>query len=84
MERPLVDYDLKGAYTTAMAAFRPLDWDSVIHTKDLDQLATLDALTVATVDFEFPRGTRFPSLPVDAGKRGLVYPLNGTRDCRRS
>ena len=47
------------------------------HTTDLDRLAVLDAATFARVKFQFPPGTRFPSLPVDADPHGLIYPLSG-------
>ena len=77
-ERPFVDYDLKGCYTTAMAGFRTLDWAAIEHTTDLSRLAVLEDPTIASVDFEFPEGTRFPCLPVNTGDGGLVYPLSGS------
>ena len=78
LERPFTDFDLKGAYTNALAQFRAIDWAAIEHTTDLERLAVLEPLTVACVDFEFPPGTRFPSLPVDADAYGLIYPLKGT------
>ena len=77
-ERPFVDYDVRGCYTTAMAPFRTLDWASIEHTKELSRLAVLEDPAVASVDFEFPEGTRFPCLPVNTGDGGLVYPLSGS------
>ena len=74
---PSFDWDLKGAYTTALAMFRELDWARTEHTTDLDRLAVLDEATFARVKFQFPPGTRFPSLPVDADPHGLIYPLSG-------
>ena len=74
---PSFDWDLKGAYTTALAMFRELDWVRTEHTTDLDRLAVLDEATFARVKFRFPPGTRFPSLPVDADEHGLIYPLRG-------
>ena len=71
------DWDLKGAYTSALAMFRQLDWSATEHTNDLSRLAALDVVTFARVKFQFPPGTRFPSLPVDADDYGLVYPLSG-------
>ena len=59
-ERPFIDYDLQGCYSTAMAAFQTLDWASTEHTTDLTRLAVLEDPTIASVDFEFPEGTRFP------------------------
>ena len=77
-ERPFIDYDLKGCYTTAMAGFRTLDWAAIEHTTDLSRLAVLEDPTVASIDFEFPDSTRFPCLPVNTGDGGLVYPLSGS------
>jgi hypothetical protein len=71
------DWDLKGAYTSALAMFRQLDWSATEHTIDLSRLVALDVVTFARVKFQFPPGTRFPSLPVDADDYGLVYPLSG-------
>jgi hypothetical protein len=72
------DWDLKGAYTTALAMFRQFGWEHIERTTDLDRLAVLDeAAAFARVRFEFPANTRFPALPVDAGDYGLVYPLSG-------
>ncbi len=77
----LTDIDLRGAYTTAMAAIRYPDWDGLIETTDLDILAKPDALAIGRVWFRFPASTRFPSLPVRAGDRGLIYPLEGVSYC---
>ena len=74
---PAFDWDLKGAYTSALAMFRQLDWSGTEHPIDLSRLAVLDAVAFARVKFQFPPGTRFPSLPVDAGDYGLIYPLSG-------
>jgi len=73
------DIDIKGAYTTAMAGIRMPDWSAAEATTDLSRLAVIDsAIALARVRFRFPRGTRFPSLPVRAGGgRGLLYPLSG-------
>jgi hypothetical protein len=76
--RDSTDIDLHGAYTTALAFAREIDWANVESIKDLDRLATLDAMTFAAVDFEFPKDTRFPSLACDSGDYGLVFPLSGS------
>jgi hypothetical protein len=72
------DVDLSGAYTSALAFAREIDWQNVESIKDLDRLATLDAMTFAAVDFWFPEDTRFPSLPVDGDGFGLIFPLSGS------
>jgi hypothetical protein len=75
--RPFVDLDLRGAYTTALAFQRALNWQAVEHTFDLDRLAQLDEPSAAMVEFEFPAATRFPCLPVFDEENGLVFPLKG-------
>ncbi len=71
------DLDISGAYTSGMAAFREGAWDEVQHTKSIEEVALLDVISLAHVKFEFPEGTRFPSLPIDVGTEGLIYPLRG-------
>jgi hypothetical protein len=73
-----LDWDEAGAYTTAMAHFRAIDWARVEHTKDLERLAVCDPLTYASIDFEFPEDVNFPSLPVQTGDYGIVFPLRGS------
>jgi len=80
-EGHLTDIDLVGAYTTAMAAIRYPNWDGLVETTDMGILAQPDALCVARVSFRFPPSTRVPSLPVRAGNRGLIYPLEGVSYC---
>ena len=61
-----------------MAPFRTLDWASIEHTKELSRLAVLEDPAIASIDFQFPEGTRFPCLPVNTGDGGLVLPLSGS------
>jgi hypothetical protein len=77
----IIDIDLAGAYTTAMAGIRTPDWEATMVSTDITVLANVSALSVARVQFQFPEGTRFPSLPVRAGERGLVYPMAGASYC---
>ena len=81
--RTVYDLDLVAAYTTAMAMIRLPDWNTARFVSSLDELATIDdAMTFAQVQFAFPTGTRFPSLPVRASQgRGLIYPLQGEAWC---
>lgn len=74
------DYDLKGAYTTAMCALRAIDYDGYRQTRDLDDF-TVDTVGGARVRFEFPDGTRFPCLPVRINDSKLVFPLQGESLC---
>jgi hypothetical protein len=73
------DYDLPGAYTTAMCLLRPLDYDRAHLTRDLEDF-TSDSMGAARVEFEFPAGTRFPCLPV-RDRDSLFFPLRGVSVC---
>ena len=76
------DFDLKGAYTTAMTMIREPAWTADCREDRLEKLAVVEeAMTFARVRFEFPSDTRFPCLPVRADERGLVYPLTGVSWC---
>lgn len=73
------DYDLAGAYPTAMALIRTPDWSGMklsTDTKDFEPAV----LGLARVDFEFPSHVRFPCLPVRS-QGGLIFPRKGTSCC---
>ena len=65
------DWDLKGAYTTALAMFRELDWARTERTTDLNRLAVLEEATFARVKFRVPAGN---ALPVLASRRRPARP----------
>ncbi|MEW9920482.1 DNA polymerase [Marimonas sp. MJW-29] len=73
------DIDISGAYSTAMAAIRTPDWESLYHTKDVKEF-TKDRLGLARVRFEFPEDCQFPCLPVRSDN-GLIFPLKGESCC---
>lgn len=74
------DYDLAGAYTTGMVDLRHIDYENPRVTHDpVDFVGHV--LGFAYVQFAFPQGTRFPSLPVRNRDNGLVYPLSGFSYC---
>ena len=63
--RQVVDVDLCGAYSTALAAIFWADWENARHTVLLDDLAVVDeAMTVAQVRFKFRPDTLTPCLPI--------------------
>jgi predicted regulator of Ras-like GTPase activity (Roadblock/LC7/MglB family) len=78
-EGDITDIDIRGAYTTAMAAIRTPDWRGAINTTDIETLAEPGdhGMGFARVRFRFPDGTRFPCLPIRAGDAGLIYPRSG-------
>ncbi|USQ95880.1 hypothetical protein [Caulobacter sp. RL271] len=73
------DYDLSGAYPTAMALIRTPDWRRIYVTDDVTKF-TERTLGVADVDFEFPETVRFPTMPVRT-ENGLIFPRRGTTAC---
>jgi hypothetical protein len=72
------DYDLKGAYPTAMAMIGRPAWHA-IREASLGEL-TQAALGFACVDFKFPKGTRYPTMPVRS-QNGIIFPLEGRSYC---
>ena len=81
--RSVLDVDLCGAYTTALAAISWPNWFSTRYTKSLDDLAVVDeAMTFAQVKFRFPSAAKFPCLPIrSSNQHGLIYPLEGESWC---
>lgn len=74
------DYDLAGAYTTGMVDLRHIDYKNFRVSHDpADYVGHV--LGFAYVEFAFPEGTRFPSLPVRNREGGLVYPMTGLSYC---
>lgn len=73
------DYDLTSAYPTAMAMIGMPSWKDIYPSRDLDEF-TVDKLGFCCVDFEFPKGTRYPTLPVRT-KNGIIFPLSGRSYC---
>ena len=73
------ELDLKSAYPRAVVSYgafpRPKEWREEGRLS-----AAIDArFALATVDFEFPRGSLFPCLPVMVDGR-MIFPLRGRSD----
>jgi len=77
-----LDWDLRGAYATAMSMIGKPDWDSIKQIASKEELLgyEVDDLAFASVDFEFPEDTRYPCLPIRT-MHGLVFPLKGNSIC---
>ena len=76
-DETFTDYDLEGAYSTALAAVVEPDFDAIKETTDLDDFR-LDRMGYALVKWKFPDDTRFPCLFVrDENGHGLIYVLEG-------
>ncbi|MDI1291470.1 MAG: DNA polymerase [Methylobacter sp.] len=77
------DFDLAGAYTSAMLGIHQLDFDAAFHsTNPTDYVGHVCG--ILRVKFKFPGTTRFPSLPVHSDYYGLYYPLEGISVCTAS
>lgn len=74
------DYDLIGAYTTALALIREIDYENAYNARNIDDIIG-DKMGFAWVDFRFPKDTLYPVLPVRTKERGLIYPLRGQSYC---
>lgn len=74
------DFDLSGAYTTALVDLFPLDYGNARLTSNPEDYRG-HVLGLARVRFSFPTGLRFPCLPVFDEKYGLLYPLSGESNC---
>jgi len=75
------DFDLPGAYTTALVGLRPIDYDRIYTELDPDAYG-IDDMGIAWITFEFPPGTRFPCLPVQGEREALFFPLQGRKEDR--
>jgi len=84
------DYDLPGAYPTAMAMLDYPDWNSkkMIGCKKgedflLEQGVSriLRSYTSLKIKFEFPSNVRFPNLPVRLDFSSIIFPLTGETFC---
>lgn len=73
------DWDLAGAYTTALSLIGLPAWRGIRQSCDLDEFQP-DVLGFARVRFRFPYLTKFPCLPVRVAS-GLLFPLTGESYC---
>lgn len=75
------DYDLAGAYPSAMCLIPDPDYSvpaTTIQGAIGPRMLRYDSLFFGYIRFEFPKGTPFPCLPIrDKEGRGLIYPLKG-------
>ncbi|MCW1913073.1 hypothetical protein OJ996_05790 [Luteolibacter sp. GHJ8] len=69
------DWDLVGAYVTALSTLGIPDWERIRKPRSLHEFGP-DTYGAASVKFSFPADTRFPCLPV-RGENSLIFPLQG-------
>jgi len=83
------DYDLPGAYPTAMAMLDYPDWDSreMIGGQNGDELFSslnydlIKSYTALKIKFEFPSTVKYPNIPVRLDFSSVVFPLTGETFC---
>ena len=76
-DETFTDYDLEGAYSTALAAVKEPDFDNSFETKNPDDFH-LDHMGYALVLGSFRQSTRFPCpFKRDPKGHGLIYLLEG-------
>jgi hypothetical protein len=73
------DYDLTGAYPTAMAMMSKPRWHEIKVVTSLDELLKYD-FGFACVKFKAPADTRYPVFPVRT-ENGIIFPLSGKSYC---
>lgn len=73
------DFDLTGAYPTAMSAMCTPQWDDMRPSTDITEYGPL-TMGYAVVEFEFPHSVRYPTLPVRS-EGGLIFPRKGRSSC---
>ena len=76
------DYDLSSAYTTVMALIGQPDYAKYrkITLNDLNKLSREEILysyIIISTEFEFPRETKYPSIPCYVDANSTIYPLQG-------
>src|SRR5262249_52771994 len=77
------DYDLSGAYPTAMSLLGIPDLNKIIYlntTESVEEVLKgeniLKAYTALYIKFKFPDDTKYPCLPVTMGDSLTIYPLS--------
>ena len=76
------DYDLSGAYPTAMSMIEKPQWSKMRERQEPDYWKTVRATDLAYfyVSFEFPKTVRFPIFTVRT-QHGLLFPRTGNAYC---
>jgi len=73
------DHDLSSAYTTAMSLIGTPCWTEIVQLTEFNEVGPTD-LSFFSVDFEFPKSVKFPTLPVRT-PNGIIFPRKGRALC---
>jgi hypothetical protein len=79
------DYDLPGAYATAMSLLGTPDYEGIIqissmNDSEFDKLygdMLLKSYTAVRVSFKFPESVKYPNLPVRLDRSSIIFPKTG-------
>jgi hypothetical protein len=80
------DYDLPGAYSTAMSLLGTPNYDKItmISTQESSEFDAqywndlLYSYTALRVTFKFPKSVKYPNLPVRLDHSSIIFPKTGT------
>lgn len=80
-EGPLNEYDANSLYPYSVLAVGTFPYyNQWKHTRKLSEIrGSLGGF--GTFTFQYPRGTRYPCMPVEHDTVGLVFPLSGVSEC---
>ncbi|ENV4251655.1 DNA polymerase [Vibrio parahaemolyticus] len=74
-----LDLDVPSCYSVITNGLREIDYEAMYMSNQVEDFFG-DKMALAWVEFEFPEGTRFPSLVV-RDKDSLLFPLRGETHC---
>jgi len=83
------DYDLPGAYPTAMSLLDYPDWNGKEVFLEMSGEEFMHnyknflfrSYTALKVEFKFPETVQYPTLPVRLNESSIIYPLSGVSYC---
>lgn len=83
------DYDLPGAYSTAMSLLDYPDWENKIVFNGIKTdefmekygVFLIKSYTSLKIEFEFPDDVKYPNLPVRLDTSSVLFPLSGVTFC---
>lgn len=83
----MYDYDVTGAYPTAMSMLDYPDYKQLIRVRDVDfselQLPyeLMKCYSGFKVEFNFPTSVAYPNIPVSLDESNVIFPSSGTSYC---
>lgn len=82
------DYDLPGAYPTAMSLLSYPNYSTGVKIDKIGGLeflkkfpSVMQSFTALKVSFKFPNSISYPNLPVRLDDSSIIFPLQGTSYC---